>query len=372
MHTPSDQRSHLETIAQVAPTQPTPHAWPDEAQLPQNFTPECPRCGYDLSGQAAVAREQSPRPPTGTCSECGLSFEWRLVLSPGLAGWLWFIESAGKRLTRACLITTWRALNPPRFWRDVRLETQVVPQRIARWAVTTFGILFLALSFLVLAQAVAFATVATRTMTWTTLPATPGSRAVFSTPTGLAAANPAAITLQSVLDSARQDLAETWNLRRWGAPRGPITLMWAIGATLMAPLVVLALPHTRARAKVRHTHILRATAYSFCWLVALCLWSMVLRTVELALTIADILRTANPTNLGWGFTMRRLPFSAMEGGFAMLAAVLIAIWLAVYWSMVLSRGWRMRSEDALPATLSIFACSFLAGLALAFWVGQLI
>lgn len=355
----------------MAPPKPTPEAWPEESQLPQNFTPECPRCGYDLSGQAAVARDQSPRPPTGTCSECGLSFEWRLVLSPGLAGWLWFIESAGKRLTRACLITTWRALNPLRFWHDVRLETQVVPPRIARWAITTFGILFLALSLLVLTQAVAFATVATRTVTWGTI-GTPGSRAVFNTPTGIAPANINAVTFQSVIVAAQQDLSATWNNRRWMPPRGPTTLYWAIGATLMAPLVVLALPHTRARAKVRHTHILRATAYSSCWLVILCLWSIMLRAVELALTIADILRSANPSNLGWGFTMRRLPFSAMTGGFAMLAAVLIAIWLAVYWSSVLIRGWRMRSEDTLPACLSIFACSVLAGFAFAFWAGELL
>jgi len=90
------------------------------------------------------------------------------------------------------------------------------------------------------------------------------------------------------------------------------------------------------------------------------------------LNVTDILRPANPNNLGWRFTMRRLPFSAMTGGSAMLAAVVIAIWLAVYWSSVLIRGWRMRSEDALPSTLSIFACSILAGFAIAFWAGEFI
>ena len=56
----------------------------------------------------------------------------------------------------------------------------------------------------------------------------------------------------------------------------------------------------------------------------------------------------------------------------LLAAILIAIWLAVYWSSVLIRGWRMHYEDTIPACLSIFACSILAGFAFAFWAGELL
>ncbi len=357
----------------MAPPKPIADGWTEGSGLPPNFIPECPRCGYDLSGQAGVARDQSPRPPTGTCSECGLEFEWRLVLSPGLAGWLWFIESAGKRLTRACVTTTWRALNPMGFWRDVRLKTQVVPSRIARWVITTFGILIFTLAVLVFAQALAFATLATRTVTWSRPVTRPlNGNFTMPTPTGLTGANISAVQLKYVIDVAKQDLVATWSGNRWMPPRGPVTLTWALGATLTAPLIVLALPHTRARAKVRGVHILRASAYSFCWLAVLCLWSVALRTVELALTIRDILSTANPNTLGWSFTMRSLPFSAMSGGSAIVAALIIAFWLTIYWTYALARGWRMRENDSLPAMFSIIACSVLGGLAFMFWIGELL
>jgi hypothetical protein len=375
VQTPTNQRLHLDAFAQMDSPKPAPGGWPDAGGLPVTFTPECPRCGYDVSGQATLARQQSPRPTTGTCSECGLAFEWRLVLNPSLAGWLWFIESTGRRLHRACFITTWRALYPPRFWQDVRLETKVVPSRIARWAITTFGVLFLALSILVIAQAVAFATVGTRTaiLTPMTTPGTPGNptTTIWSAPTGMNPANLGSLTLQGVIDAARHDLNATWGGRRGIPPRGAASLLWALGATMMAPLVVFALPHTRARAKVRSLHVFRAAAYSFSWLVALCVWSIALRSVELVLTVSDILSNANPSQFGWGFTMRRLPFSAMSGGFGVIAALVIAAWFVLHWSMVLARGWRMQTADAVPAALSIFACSSLAGLAFMLYVGDL-
>lgn len=120
--------------------------------------PECPRCGYDLQGQIAAwhpAGDTQPDaacPTTGTCSECGLDFEWRFILVEGLASPKWFFETTRSRLVRSVIRTWVHSLSPPKFWRDVRLE---VTPRIWRLAIYVVGpvlasVLIHALIFLVI------------------------------------------------------------------------------------------------------------------------------------------------------------------------------------------------------------------------------
>lgn len=40
---------------------------------------KCPRCGYDLRGTIATWMQQCPL--EGQCTECGLRFEWRELMS---------------------------------------------------------------------------------------------------------------------------------------------------------------------------------------------------------------------------------------------------------------------------------------------------
>lgn len=282
-------------------------------------------------------------------------------MSPGLAGWLWFIESAGKRLTRACVITAWRALNTARFWRDVQLETHVVPHRIVRWAVATFSVLFLVLGLCAAIGAVVNAAYSTRAPVWAA-----GSLS-------LSPVNYSAITPKLVLDAMSYDLTATWQTAGWMPPHGPTGLLWTIGASVMAPVVVLALPHTRSRAKVRGAHIFRAAAYGFAWLAPFCVASIALRVVEVASWTVGTLGNPAVAPSPWRATpfLPRLGVSLMGGGTATFVAVVMGIWLGVYWAMVLFRGWRMRRADAVPAALSVYACMFLAGYAFAFWAGEL-
>jgi len=55
----------------------------------------CPRCGYDLRG--AVATWNDTCPMSGTCTECGLFFEWAELFSAVFAMPPWCVEAAQRR-----------------------------------------------------------------------------------------------------------------------------------------------------------------------------------------------------------------------------------------------------------------------------------
>jgi hypothetical protein len=102
--------------------------------------PVCPRCGYDLRGQVDVWHgkadaEGAGCPLTGTCSECGLIVEWRLVMRPELIALRWFVETERPPRTRwSAWRTAWRAMAPWVFWRSVRMETAFDGRRVVWWA----------------------------------------------------------------------------------------------------------------------------------------------------------------------------------------------------------------------------------------------
>src|SRR4051812_42242580 len=85
--------------------------------------PMCPRCGYDLSGAIATWTETCPL--NGLCTECGLTFENRMVLNERLRRQARFFEVAMSSLTRACITTGQAALWPWKFWRWVMMEHEV-------------------------------------------------------------------------------------------------------------------------------------------------------------------------------------------------------------------------------------------------------
>ncbi len=84
--------------------------------------PECPRCGYDQSGEVATWRQACPL--HGRCSECGLEVEWREIVSPRFAAPRWFAESAHCGWW-SFVVTPVRTLLPRWFWRSVRLPMRV-------------------------------------------------------------------------------------------------------------------------------------------------------------------------------------------------------------------------------------------------------
>ena len=330
-------------------------------------------------GGSGAGRTEAPTiadgaacPVVGTCSECGLVYEWRLVMRPELAGHRWFVETAQNLVTRACFLTTWRALRPWSFWHHVQLEAPVSARRIVRWAVTLAAVLLLALAVPMVVGAVTLAALGTRTAFFgpRVLASRGGTaqRVVGYTPT-----NFSAITLGSVVGRLRDALTESWAVRQRGVMSGPPTLWFLAGAGVAVPVVLLVLPHTRARAKVQGRHVARAAAYSAVWVVLFCAWGCALLWVEVVFDVFDLLTPPPPRTIGWYPARYNLAeWSMMQGGSTWAAALALGAWMAVHWAFVMLRGWRMRPADALPALVSVAVCSTLAGLAVVYWAGELL
>jgi hypothetical protein len=93
----------------------------------------CPRCGYDLRGTVSAWRDACPL--AGTCTECGLWFEWSELLNPGLYPPQWCVEYARGpwrflgRAVRTLALTAW----PFGFWRSLKMVHDVRPRRLAAY-----------------------------------------------------------------------------------------------------------------------------------------------------------------------------------------------------------------------------------------------
>ncbi|MEL6797397.1 MAG: hypothetical protein AAFO89_11320, partial [Planctomycetota bacterium] len=82
-------------------------------------SPECPRCGYDLSGKLESYRESCP--VEDTCSECGCEFAWRAVIG-GRACPAWFVENERRPILKTAAGTSIMLFRPYRWWRAVFME----------------------------------------------------------------------------------------------------------------------------------------------------------------------------------------------------------------------------------------------------------
>ena len=97
----------------------------------------CPRCGYDQSGTVATWSHSCPT--RGTCSECGLEFEWANILNPFRGRLPGLLEHArGMRQTFRWTFTTfgWMLL-PHRFWKRVEMH-----HTIRLWPIALAALLF--------------------------------------------------------------------------------------------------------------------------------------------------------------------------------------------------------------------------------------
>lgn len=91
------------------------------ADAPQSSSIECPRCGYPLD--SAVGRAKKSGQDRVTCSECGLESEV-CRLEEGAPAPPWFIESEKSHLgiVTRFLRTTTRVWWPHEFWKCVRMD----------------------------------------------------------------------------------------------------------------------------------------------------------------------------------------------------------------------------------------------------------
>lgn len=197
--------------------------------------PTCPRCGYDLSGHVSAWNTPSPTawgsscPLDGQCSECGLAFAWREVLSPMHAAPAWSFEHGA--CPRSALATMRRMALPWRFWREMGLHHPVRPKRLLALLVGVGIVSQIALSLV--AGALSYGRAEAMSSIQPRFPATPRDFAVGA--------------IGPHIDWRWVDKALTvspWSML--------VVLAWALPL-----LLFLALGDTLCVAKVRFSHLLR-------------------------------------------------------------------------------------------------------------------
>jgi hypothetical protein len=313
----------------------------------RGFTkPNCPRCGYDLSGQVAAWHpghtDETPVhasccPLTGTCSECGLTFEWRFLMRPNLLGPPWFVETRKPgRASRSSLRTLVRLLRPDRFWRDVRIEQPVIAGRLA-WFVCVALVLVPAAMLALMSVQLAIVCSIRGVIEHAKIGGSLGRRIVDG--------------LRMAWQQTDATLAAATDPDYWPAW---LKVGTAIGLTFAFMLAIL--PHSRRVSRVRLALVGRALAYSFAWIAfmfaAACLyeplsawtrtrpWSLATwtakqwRSDEYILSLAPIQITSG----NW------------SGNSHILWLLAIALWLCTFWYFALRDGLRMQHHRI------IFAC----------------
>lgn len=317
---------------------------PDRAPAPAP-PPACPRCGYDLTGQAATWADACPL--AGTCSECGLNFRWSEILSDVNRGPPWLVEHRPRErpsrprrlwnLYRRCWATVWHLLRPSAFWTAVSLTVPVRVGPLLLWPL----ILLTCLQPLIAAGNLTNRGRIDLGNRWRS------------------AADPSIGWINALLDPWLFIVPED-NWRR--APFGPVGSVGppdvrtifhlAAGADLavtLAPLLIplglLLLSHSRTTARVRPLHVLRAAVYG-CFPLVVLLLLLTVRQLEYAA------RTWLPgvPPLKWNFE----PFSVRLFQFAAVPIyLLLAAWVGRYWWCVITRSLQLPRAKLVFALLML-------------------
>jgi len=300
---------------------------------PRQSTPACPRCGYDQAGE--VARWETMCPLQGKCSECGLDFEWRLVMRPELQVPRWFIETAEVGSRRwAAVGTAWRSILPWIFWRKVRMEYPIV----LRYALAVSLIIFIACYLLMVAVSQLTLQLNFGATRWGAileylpvsgfwLPFSDNEDWIFYTPYSTSTA------------------ANSWKITSIDQVLSATDLLVLLSAFLM-PLTFRLLPVTLRRCKVRKEHLVRIALYSTPWVL---LWAgPLMRFVGWALL-----------KVNWTFGIRGPGFDLywISGMFSDRTAAMVvpvcALWLFVVWGFACSRYLRLPTAWAVAAAMVI-------------------
>lgn len=314
--------------------------------------PCCPRCGYDQSGVIAAWADACPL--NGMCSECGLALQWVDVFRPDRLIVPGFVEHS--RGVRRTFVAAWRTLRwtfyPTGFWRRIRLEHARVPRRWLVYFLATAGLLLIVRRVLVLALFVlANASVSPLTQT--------NGLMYFATVDMLAS--------ESSNYAVYRDWGQTgpigWRLDLWNlAPPAA----FGVGALcVMMPLMLLLLPFTRKRLKIRASHVMRAGVFGALplWLVLIVLEALSIhRIVKLAtegnsMRFGGGLRAINPWEELWRMTLYWCERNQLE------LALLGFAWVLWWWGSALRTGFR--AKGWIPILIAQAATALLAGAALA-------
>lgn len=301
----------------------------DEARTELIERPGCPRCGYDLRG--AVESWSESCPLAGTCSECGLAFEWANALRADRQRLPWLYEHARRWWSFGSVVRTlWMLLLPWRFWGRVRLHHGVVWRRLAVWI--AFGLV---------------GTTALGTVGALCVLALPMLAPATFGPDGWGSG-----TAEDMSLAARSHFA--WALPfkpdlDWYMGPGWAPLRWVVaplvGSTVAGAAMVLACPSEWRRSKVRAAHLARVAAYALSPAVVVLACAIPVESVRATDWVG--LGSSNPS--GWS-SIRALVlsdtwFDRLGIAFQIVLPV-VAIaglsWQAVYWWFALGRGLELK------------------------------
>ncbi|MCA3004539.1 MAG: hypothetical protein LW650_09400 [Planctomycetaceae bacterium] len=310
--------------------------------------PACPRCGYDLTGQVATWAHACPL--AGTCSECGLNFRWSEILGDLNRGPAWLVEHRPRErpsrprrlwnLYRRCWTTVWQLRRPARFWHSVPMAVPVSLTKLALLALLLVGSLqtIVSLGGLMLTFAVKY-----------------GSPRYGFVPTisWINGAMKPWLLITPDADPLVAPMRDSWFVETFGfatlihMATGPALAVAAV--PLLIPTVLLILSHSRATAKVRVTHIVRAAVYGL-------FPALVLLVIQAAFKAEFLLRCGlnllfrQPVD-GW----TSLWSSQIFDRIGPLIFFALAVWSIWYWWCVITRSLQLPRAKLVFALLMLQA-----------------
>lgn len=284
------------------------HQTPDIVEVPR-----CPRCDYDQRG--AVASWTDSCPVAGVCPECGYGFVWTDVMRPyrqRCPGFFEHVRGPIRSLRAAWRTLAW-ALLPMVFWSRVRMHHEVRVRRLLLFPAVAFGSIW-SLVF-VLRVSAFFLDGSYFRGSWEGMGAEVANMLIWPAMMLDWYAGP---------PGTGGSLWVTWMVDDWSPMYAGL-----FGQALLVPLLLLALPVTRKRAKIRKVHVLRAAVYGQSWIA-----------IHLGVLLASALLGAVTAEYNTAMAWDGPVLDALYE-YPLAYGVALGAWIALWWWYALHRGFAM-------------------------------
>jgi len=279
-------------------------------------------------------------PLVGRCVECGNDLEWAGVFNPRRGDVQGFVEHAPD--ARRVLWWTYRTwawtLLPWVFWSRIQIDQRTRPSLWAAWV------------FLLLVPAHLCAALL--------------GIAVWHLRLGMSAA-PVRFAPQA-LDYVSYFTFPVWTLRggraAWLAGTWPGYILPAAVFFLAWPALLMMLPITRDRARLRWEHVLRGLVFGMAWVLPLVLFRAG-RNFTSVVALLNAPSLPGASSYPFGVTTR---LAQCDPG---LWGSVLFIWIAAWWLAACVRGWRIADGYVVWIMLTVAAA---LGAAIAHYWGDLV
>jgi len=276
----------------------------------------CPKCGYDQSGIVDSWTDRCPM--HGRCTECGLEFDWADVMDHKRVRLVWYAEHApdARKMLLRTPGTIARLLYPPIYWKRVTVMMSISLRRLALWSLMIafgmhlFASVFVGFGLWAYEVPWRFGSFSAYIQTYGTLGVI---RLVFNTIFAQIAYmefDPAGDPYFGLGVTANTHLSSTLGVP---LPFAGMLLLWLV--------ILLVIPTTRERAKLRGVHIARASILSM--LAIFCVF-------ELTRAVAGLMMWTGGSPV-WMINL--IP----------LFVLAFIVWILVFWGSAIRTGWRVSS-----------------------------